>query len=358
MQPESQWAGRIFGTNTGNLFCQIKAQGAGLVATIRFMDDVYGLAIYEATGSFDGSNLELKGVPKQGPQNVELGPIVITGKLGPNGEIRGNWQSEIGTAGTFLLHPHNASAEPATETIDLSEQLHTARSEVGAVRLYGPDLRELIAAVQKDFGHERTIVTYQDDGTEKAVYSSEFLKKIPSQTRLKYLRLYIQDKDIGNLNKIASVELNADGPNQITVQGGQETWVRGKLALLESVIKRSEAWTLTSAKKYGLNINGLLVVLAIAAIPDLPFIRRVLMLLGAVGIINVVAFLHKRYISNATIVLQDEKTGFAEKYYSQIISVVITTFVGGIATLLYGTLAGYFSFVWKILGSVVPEVPQ
>lgn len=357
MHAESQWAGRIYGTNTGNLFCQTKTEGDGLVAIIRFMDDVYGLAIYEATGTFDDSKLELRGVPKHGPENIELGPIVIIGKLEPNGQIRGNWESEIGTAGTFLLHPHNTAKEPISETVDLSEQLHTARTEIGALRIYGPDLRELITAVQKDFGHERTIVTYQDDGTEKAVYGSEFLKKIPSKMRLHYLRLYIQDKDIGNLNKIVSVELSANGPNQITVQGAQETWVRGKLALLESVAKRNEAWTLTSAKKYGLNINGLLVVLAVAAVPDLPFISRLLLLLGTVGIINAVGFLHKKYISNATIILQDEKASFADKYYSQIISVIITTFVGGVATLLYGTLAGYFSFVWQVLGSIVPVIP-
>ena len=100
------WAGRVFGTNTGNLFVELDQTEAGVSGTLRLLDTLYGLSIYEITGSIDGSTLEFEGEPKQVAPGVETGRFVAKATLTPQGHFRGQWQTSIGTAGTFELYPH------------------------------------------------------------------------------------------------------------------------------------------------------------------------------------------------------------------------------------------------------------
>ncbi|MBX3579772.1 MAG: hypothetical protein KF723_21420 [Rhizobiaceae bacterium] len=52
-----QWVGHIFGTNTGNLFVEIRQpEGASQhEVRLRLMDHVFGLSIYQGPASFDGA---------------------------------------------------------------------------------------------------------------------------------------------------------------------------------------------------------------------------------------------------------------------------------------------------------------
>ena len=44
------WAGRVYGTNTGNLFVDLETTDDELRGTLRFMDSAFGLVIYEIKG--------------------------------------------------------------------------------------------------------------------------------------------------------------------------------------------------------------------------------------------------------------------------------------------------------------------
>lgn len=97
----SQWAGHLYGTNTGNLFLQLQeSEGDKRQARLRVMDQRDGLTIYEGEAVFDGSHIRLGAVPKEGEGAPRL---VAAGKLTSSGSLAGNWEATTGAAGTFVL---------------------------------------------------------------------------------------------------------------------------------------------------------------------------------------------------------------------------------------------------------------
>jgi hypothetical protein len=69
------WAGRAYGTNTGNLFVKLKGEDAALAGTLRLNDPEVGLAEYSVTGSFDGLRLTLAGEPQTHIEGVSFGRL-------------------------------------------------------------------------------------------------------------------------------------------------------------------------------------------------------------------------------------------------------------------------------------------
>jgi hypothetical protein len=55
------WAGRVYGTHTGNLFVKLQGQENTLSGTLRFAQDGAGVIVYNVLGSFDGARLTLTG---------------------------------------------------------------------------------------------------------------------------------------------------------------------------------------------------------------------------------------------------------------------------------------------------------
>ncbi|MFA6180322.1 MAG: hypothetical protein WC696_11985 [Candidatus Methylopumilus sp.] len=46
------WAGRVFGTNTGNLFIEFTELEPSIKGVLRFMDNNFGLTVYEITANY------------------------------------------------------------------------------------------------------------------------------------------------------------------------------------------------------------------------------------------------------------------------------------------------------------------
>jgi hypothetical protein len=126
------WAGRVFGTNTGNLSVEFKAAAEEdqLEGTLRFLDEQFGICVYELKGEFDGRTLSFRGVPVQSAEGVEVTPIQAKGELNPEGYIRGTWSSESGTGGNFIIHPHDSASQPKHANRDLPEAAQTEANGV------------------------------------------------------------------------------------------------------------------------------------------------------------------------------------------------------------------------------------
>jgi hypothetical protein len=58
------WAGRLYGTNTGNLFIELAGDNQNLTGTLRFADDRFGPTVYSIQGSFNETTLSIRGDPK------------------------------------------------------------------------------------------------------------------------------------------------------------------------------------------------------------------------------------------------------------------------------------------------------
>ena len=122
------WAGRLYGTNAGNVFIELQQEETSLRGIARFLDDAFGLVIYELTGSV-GERIDLKLVPKEAPDGIEVGEGTAFGHLQPDGTLRGQWQETKRCQEPFLLTqgvgearlaPHGASVTYRCRRRDLS----------------------------------------------------------------------------------------------------------------------------------------------------------------------------------------------------------------------------------------------
>src|SRR5574341_434523 len=166
------WAGRVYGTNTGNLFIEFERVEAPHVSgTLRFMDTVFGLAVYSIEGTFDEA-LKITGKPTQGGQGIQLGELTAEARLTSHGNLRGTWTSSLGTGGTFEAFPHDAapSRVQSRDAPTIPEQLYTKNVALGSIRLFAEDVRQLLTYIRQDFLTGRPIVTFNARGGEVTRY--------------------------------------------------------------------------------------------------------------------------------------------------------------------------------------------
>lgn len=84
----NRWAGRLYGTNTGNIFLDLAQDGKTVSGRLRIMDSIFGVSIYDYTGTME-EELVLNCVPAEAAEGVELGNVSVKGHLTPEGNIRG-----------------------------------------------------------------------------------------------------------------------------------------------------------------------------------------------------------------------------------------------------------------------------
>jgi hypothetical protein len=334
------WAGKLFGTNTGNVFLQFDQSEGALTGTLRFLDDRLGTVVYAVTGKFDGSKLEFHGNCTKSAEGIQVGDVRGEGDLTSDGLLKGTWSSTLGTGGTFHLFPHDAPPPTTAATDLIPEQLHTATRQVGALRLYADDVRAMIGSLARDFKQGRVIATYRVGGSEVSKYANDFVAEFERLAELRYLKLAIQEPEAHGINRFASIELNPNGSNEIRVQGIQQSWVLGKAEALASDLQPRQKILATSFRKFGLNINGILLVLTAILLPDLSLSRRFILVAVVVGVASLVYQLHVKFIPNVLIHLSEQKPGPLQRAIPQIVSWLIAATSALIAAIAYGLLKG------------------
>lgn len=303
-QLSNLWAGRIYGTNTGNFFLKFEdATSTSLRGQLRFLDSEYGVALYEVEGSFAGT-LNLKGTPDVSREGVELGNIDITAKLTPEGHLRGEWTSSIGTGGTFHGYPHTSEDEaqrPGNKS-QYPEQIFTHTIELGAVSLFGPDITALIMDLRKDFSVGRPIATYSTGAGEITRYADDFLAEAAKLGTLSYLNLQIQEPEAHGINKVTAIELRRYGVSEVRAQGVSESWVVGRAEAIASRLKRHQNSFVTAYKKFGLNINQAIFLVMLILIPQFTSMeKRAAFVISVYAIMHALLWVHSRLIPSADI---------------------------------------------------------
>lgn len=334
------WGGRFYGTNTGNLFIEFDDTGPQISGTLRVADPLFGLSIYTLQGSY-GEILSVTGKPVSSKEGVETGELTIQGRLTPEGVLRGQWHSSIGTAGTFEAYPHDINSQENTRTeprSPLPEQVYIRTVPVGSVTLYTEDVTRLLKNLSDDFVAARPIVTFNLRGSEVSKYADDFAKDIPALDQLRYLKITAQEPEAHGINRLASIELRADGPNEVRVQGIREPWVIGKAAVLSGFLKQHEKILLTTLKKYGLNLNAVIFLLMLVFIPSITSEwQRLLFVASVVSLLSTIVWLHRRLIPNALIYLGDAKPNAFSRVWPTILSFLVTA---------AGSLAAALLFRW------------
>lgn len=224
------WAGKVFGTNNGNLFVKLEGEDATLRGTLRFNDTEIGLVAYAIAGSFDGNFLTITGEPQTQSRDVELGRIKASATLKPKGELEGEWETDVGTAGAFFLFPHDRTASFGLDE-QMPARLHTARHQFGAIRIFREQIITLAESIQQEFTEGKLIVTIVTD-SEQSRFLEDFKALNLNADKVESVKLFVQEPEIGGSNKIVTVEFSPQS-NSVMAQGASEEWVLGKLEKLE-----------------------------------------------------------------------------------------------------------------------------
>lgn len=338
-----RWAGRAWGTNIGNVFLSLEGEDAALTGTLHMNEQGVGVAVYGVQGSFDAPKLSLEGGPQEQIEGVELGQLKIVGIMNAKGEIQGDWQTTIGTAGTFTLFPHTGG-ELRTE-LQKAEQLHTARHQFGAIEIDKDHIIEIAEGIRREFD---SVVVTVVAGTEQARYLDDFKARQFTVDLAEIIKIFAQKADGSGLNQVVSIEF---GPqtNTAMAQGANESWVLGQLETLKRDLKRYERTYITTFKRWGIGINQLLLLAAIVFLPSLNGLKdRAILMVVVLSLIFGVDWLHSRYVPYAAIYLREKKKGWFGKAWPRVASWGI----GIVATVIAGLAAAYLQGALQI-----PDVP-
>lgn len=331
------WAGRIFGTNTGNVFLELGGTDDVITGTARLMDTVFGLSVYRVSGTFDDT-LRLTAAPTQVEPGIDAGTIEVTAALTPEGNLRGEWRSSLGTAGTFEAYPHDGAAEAqrSAGTSQVPEQVYTSTVALGALRLYANDLWSLAQFIKKEFLIGRVVVTYEVRGNEVSKYLEDFQGEAPSLMELRRLKLAIQEPEAYGINRVVIVDLNAAGQNEVRVQGINESWVVGKCQAIARMLRPFENPLVTTFKKFGLTLNQLIFLAMLVVIPAISsmwsraaFVAVVVLLMAALY------QLHNRFIPSAALYFGQREPSFFQRLWPSLASWLIAASASLAAALAY-----------------------
>ncbi|MFC4170860.1 hypothetical protein ACFOYU_02135 [Microvirga sp. GCM10011540] len=335
------WAGSAFGTNTGNLFVRLEGEDAALTGTLHLNDRASGVVVYAIEGAFDGSVLFLSGVPQTHIEGFEFGRLTARAILNTKGELTGEWQTDIGSAGTFVLFPHDqAQSADVGSPERLPDQLHTARYSFGAIEIDREQIIAIADEIQRDFKKAQVVVTVASD-TEQSRFLADFRNSTFRSNQASVIKLFIQEPEASGLNRVVTVEF---GPhvNTVMTQGGDEAWVLGMLEKLKRSVSRFERTYATNIKKLGFGINQLLLVGAIVFLPSLGSLQdRAILMAAVLALIAAVNWLHSRYIPFAAIYLGTKPTGLLAHIAPTVVSWLISATAGIVATLLAAYLQGW-----------------
>lgn len=205
MALSKRWAGTIWGTNVGNLYFTLDGPDSALSGLLRLHDREAGVAVYEVKGKFEAPNLTISGVPLNAPEGVELGGLVATGVMNAKGEFHGDWETSIGTAGTFVLYPHLGGEQPSE--LKQAAQFHVARHNFGAIEIDRKRIEEVSENIAQEFPN--VIVTVVA-GTEQSYFLEEFRNRQFPAIRAEILKIFAQKPDGSGANQVVSIEFGPE----------------------------------------------------------------------------------------------------------------------------------------------------
>lgn len=327
-----RWAGKAFGTNIGNVFITFEGEDAALTGVLRMNEPGVGIAVYSVQGTFTASTLTLTGQPQSEIEGMKFGQLRVTGTLNASGEINGDWETTIGSAGTFVLFPH-AGGEQAL-AVAQAEQFHIARYAFGAIEVDRDQIIKIAEDIRRDFP---SIIVTVVAGTEQSRYLDDFKQFEFSAHRAEIIKIFASKPDGTGSNQVVSLEFSPQG-NSAMSQGASEAWVLGRLEALKRDIKPYERAYITNFKRWGIGVNQFLLLSALVFLPSLAGLReRAILMIAVLALIFGVNWLHSKYVPYAAIYLRKKRMGILGRIWPSVASWAI----GIVATALAAALAAY-----------------
>lgn len=331
------WAGRVFGTNTGNLFIEFSELEPTIKGILRFMDTNFGLTVYEISATYT-DKLRITGKPVQSGENIRVGDLTAEAELTSEGNLKGKWQTGVGTGGSFEAFPHDVPSTQAGKQTSATtpEQIHTKYIQLGSIRLFAQDIGRLFSEIKKDFSTGRLIVTYSTLGGAEITDYAENLLKEKNLKNLTYCKINIQEPEAYGINRVVVIELRAHGSNDIRVQGVQESWVIGKAEALAAYLKNYESTPVTAYKKFGLNLNQLIFFAMLVLMPSVSTLEyRAVFAVSILMLLLALYWVHSKFVPNASISLSEKTPNWLARNLPPIVSWLMAVVGAVIASFIF-----------------------
>ncbi|NLT52399.1 MAG: hypothetical protein GXX85_15955 [Ignavibacteria bacterium] len=320
---EGKWAGRIYGTNTGNMFCDLKLENDQVNGTARLNDDAFGLVVFSVSGKLNTIS-EIK-LTQFSEKEVLNDPAIIDVKikLQTNGNIIGEWISKNGHAGTLELFPHK-NVDSKDGLLE-PRQIFSKSIKLGSLRLFRKDIEEIVKYIKKDFPDSRLIVSYNKYGSEIIKFADDFINELDEIKELNGIQLSIQDVPSNQLNRGINIDLFQRTDNEIRISGPNDSWVLGKAESVKLLFSQFTNKVITNYKKYGLTLNSLIFFLMLILIPEIDtIIKRSIFVGSVIVLLSILYLVHKRFIPNTVIFLTDLKPSIWKRMWPSILSWIIS----------------------------------
>lgn len=96
-----EWEGRISGTNQGRIRLRLTPVPSGLVVEVRLDDDVRGSSYLIGTGAVTDDQLRATLSARETEALQEFGTLTVEARFAADRRLSGQWQTSVGTSGTF-----------------------------------------------------------------------------------------------------------------------------------------------------------------------------------------------------------------------------------------------------------------
>lgn len=330
---ETRWVGGINGSRVGNVYWSEMPNGTGNIAigqsdgnTLRF----------DTRKSADAENIYILGaIHNESGEQQELGQIALETQ---NASMRaGTWSLADGSAGMIEVVVKQVGKLVTAENPLENSQLQIANKTVrlGAVTLYRPDLERVIAELETYFNDPVVPIIQAKEGDQFTTRNAaEYLSRGDLPDMVKEITIGVEASSGNGLKKIANVTLSDDLDSKIYVSSPDELWTEAVAQRLEQYFKGFTSTFTGFLRRHGLNINSVLLLFLIIALPEFELFERIVISALALGLMIVVFYSHK-LVPYARIYLDPDqvKRPFSKEMPSVILGGVATTLFAGLTAL-------------------------
>jgi hypothetical protein len=285
-QLTGQWIGHFNGTTIGNVYAVFEVVRDSTSVKMHISSNgsttVIKGAVDKAKAPPSATLLPEDFTADDAKSGVERHSIEITFDVIETGRILGRWESGK-DAGVFSLAPANTQTQQLSDTKLV--EIVSRNLPLPRLSLFRSDLQDISAKLKEMIKTPNDVViSTRIDGTDTLQLAGTFFVRtnLPSETERVHLSLQ-------EAKALAPKSIVVDFPNEgapsITINGDDRMWVSGAAQDLERFFRRYHSKWLGGFQKYALNFNGILLLIALGALPSLPTAAsRYIMLASALAL--------------------------------------------------------------------------
>jgi hypothetical protein len=291
------WVGSNFGTHPGNVLVKIERS---------IEPDSVNLKIFLNSGgvSYGATSEGIQSINSEVPLRVQLpnsgsdvvsGVITITAASSINMDAR--WQIGDSVAGVLRL---NRAVDSVTSNVGhenrVADEIVGADILIGPTTIFRSELQNLLKKIRSLFRNQSnlTVVLSTDlYGKERiAQLDNQFLDEPGLPRILSNLEISAVDKTSPIHNSVL-ITLNEIGTGKLSVQSSDRVWTHGSKESVRVMLQPNRSRLMDLIKNYGLNMNGLILLVAITFLPELSILNRAILLILTMIFITAIFLLHK-----------------------------------------------------------------